>query len=101
MFSPTGLPVISTDTGCYYSGIFSISAFFWLPALVYEPVLCLMVVWKAREGGWLERLWQRHKTTDFDRDFNSGRLVKAFARDRYAPSAVTPEPNIADSCPPV
>ena len=59
MFCLTALPVISTSTGCYYSGIFSISALFWLPALVYEPVLCLMVLWKAREEYWLERFWRQ------------------------------------------
>ena len=83
MFCLTALPVISTSTGCYYSGIFSISALFWLPALVYEPVLCLMVLWKAREEYWLERFW-KPSTTALDKDSTSSKLVKAFARDRYA-----------------
>ncbi|PIL34690.1 hypothetical protein GSI_03470 [Ganoderma sinense ZZ0214-1] len=75
------LPVISTSTGCYYSGIFSISALFWLPALVYEPVLCLMVLWKVREEYWLEyACFWRKRTTTLD-DSNSSKLVKAFARD--------------------
>ncbi|KAM5545597.1 hypothetical protein V8D89_000635 [Ganoderma adspersum] len=74
------LPVISTSTGCYYSGIFSISALFWLPALVYEPVLCLMVLWKAREEYWLECFWQQG-TTALDKDSTSSKLVKALARD--------------------
>ncbi len=76
------LPVISTSTGCYYTGIFSISALFWLPALVYEPVLCLMVLWKIREEYWLDLFWRRKTTSTLDKDFNSGKLVKAFARDR-------------------
>ncbi|KAI1793635.1 hypothetical protein LXA43DRAFT_1092436 [Ganoderma leucocontextum] len=75
-----GLPVISTNTGCYYTGIFSISAVFWLPALVYEPVLCLMVLWKAGDENWLDRFW-RQRTSTVNKDFNSGKLVKAFARD--------------------
>ncbi|KAI1793631.1 hypothetical protein LXA43DRAFT_1121702 [Ganoderma leucocontextum] len=76
------LPVISTPTGCYYTGIFSISAIFWLPALVYEPVLCLMVLWEAREEDWLDRFWRVRTTTpDSDKEIRSGRLVKAFARD--------------------
>ncbi|KAI1793637.1 hypothetical protein LXA43DRAFT_1059660 [Ganoderma leucocontextum] len=74
------LPVISTNTGCYYTGIFSISAVFWLPALVYEPVLCLMVLWKAGDENWLDRFW-RQRTSTVNKDFNSGKLVKVFARD--------------------
>ncbi|OCH90461.1 hypothetical protein OBBRIDRAFT_793339 [Obba rivulosa] len=41
------LPVISTPTGCEYTGIFALSALFWLPGLVYEPILLLLVVHKA------------------------------------------------------
>ncbi|KAM5545707.1 hypothetical protein V8D89_000745 [Ganoderma adspersum] len=73
------LPVISTSTGCYYSGIFSISALFWLPALVYEPVLCLMVLWKAWEEDWLESFWQRG-TTALDKDSTSSKLAVAISR---------------------
>ncbi|EMD39667.1 hypothetical protein CERSUDRAFT_81050, partial [Gelatoporia subvermispora B] len=41
------LPVISTPTGCEYTGIFALSALFWLPGLIYEPILLLLVVHKA------------------------------------------------------
>ncbi|OCH90455.1 hypothetical protein OBBRIDRAFT_730750, partial [Obba rivulosa] len=41
------LPVISTPTGCEYTGIFALSALFWLPGLIYEPILLLLVVQKA------------------------------------------------------
>ncbi|KAI0039334.1 hypothetical protein FA95DRAFT_1612647 [Auriscalpium vulgare] len=37
---------ISTPTGCYYSGGIGITMS-WIPALVFEPVLCALVAWKA------------------------------------------------------
>ena len=92
MLYPTGLPVISTSNGCYYKGIFSISAFFWLPALVYEPILFFMVLWKAREEDWLDYFRGWGMSTVVDKGFSPGKLVKAFARDRYAASGL-PEPN--------
>ncbi|KAM5545610.1 hypothetical protein V8D89_000648 [Ganoderma adspersum] len=76
-----GLPVISTSNGCYYTGIFSISAFFWLPALVYEPILFFMVLWKAKEEDWLDYFRGWGTSTVVDTGFNPGKLVKAFARD--------------------
>ncbi|PIL34689.1 hypothetical protein GSI_03469 [Ganoderma sinense ZZ0214-1] len=76
-----GLPVISTNDGCYYTGIFSISAFFWLPALVYEPTLFLMVLWKAREEDWLDH-FRGYGTGILNKGFrNPGKLVKVLARD--------------------
>ncbi|CAL1694784.1 unnamed protein product [Somion occarium] len=39
--------IASTDTGCYYHGILKFSALFWVPGLVYEPILFLMVAYKA------------------------------------------------------
>ncbi|KAI0311428.1 hypothetical protein OF83DRAFT_1177585 [Amylostereum chailletii] len=44
-------PIIPTPTGCYYSGISLFPALFWIPSIVFEPVLCGLVVWKA----WGER----------------------------------------------
>lgn len=41
------LPVVSTPTGCYYSGVLSLSALFWVPGLIYEPVLFALVAHKA------------------------------------------------------
>jgi len=41
------LPVISTSTGCYYEGLLPLSAGFWVPAMIVEPILCLLVMKKA------------------------------------------------------
>lgn len=41
------LPVASTSTGCYYHGFLGIGAVFWAPGLVYEPILFLLVLYKA------------------------------------------------------
>ncbi|OCH90454.1 hypothetical protein OBBRIDRAFT_600561 [Obba rivulosa] len=41
------LPVVSTSTGCEYTGLFSFSALFWLPSLVYEPILLVLVIYQA------------------------------------------------------
>ncbi|CAL1694773.1 unnamed protein product [Somion occarium] len=41
------LPVVSTPTGCYYSGVLSFSALFWIPGLIYEPILFALVAYKA------------------------------------------------------
>ncbi|KAF8845566.1 hypothetical protein BDN67DRAFT_1006854 [Paxillus ammoniavirescens] len=41
------LPVIATSTGCYYEGLLPLSAGFWVPAMIVEPLLCLLVMKKA------------------------------------------------------
>ncbi|KAH8094712.1 hypothetical protein BXZ70DRAFT_1010002 [Cristinia sonorae] len=41
------LPVVSTPTGCFYRGLLNLSALFWVPGLLYEPVLCILVLHKA------------------------------------------------------
>ncbi|CAL1707160.1 unnamed protein product [Somion occarium] len=41
------LPVSSTTTGCYYRGILGFSALFWVPGLIYEPILFFLVLYKA------------------------------------------------------
>ncbi|KAF8490894.1 hypothetical protein JB92DRAFT_2819535 [Gautieria morchelliformis] len=41
------LPIISTPTGCEYTGVISLSALFWIPALIYEPILCALVMMRA------------------------------------------------------
>ncbi|TFY82701.1 hypothetical protein EWM64_g1312 [Hericium alpestre] len=72
------LPVISTPTGCYYSGIFSVSALFWIPALFFEPVLCLLVVWKA----WGEDLMVKYGYWRGDKDGSTTpKVIKSIARD--------------------
>ncbi|KAJ3484578.1 hypothetical protein NLI96_g5545 [Meripilus lineatus] len=42
-----GLPLKSTPTGCYYNGVLALSTLFWVPSLVYEPILFLLVAYKA------------------------------------------------------
>jgi len=41
------LPIISTNTGCFYEGLLGFSALFWVPGLLYEPILLLLVLYKA------------------------------------------------------
>ncbi|KAI0264140.1 hypothetical protein BC834DRAFT_272023 [Gloeopeniophorella convolvens] len=77
------LPVVSTPTGCHYSGLFSLSALLWLPALVFEPVLCLFVVWKAW-GDDILRWFAPHASTRSKTILTSSKappIVKAMARD--------------------
>ncbi|GJE98856.1 hypothetical protein PsYK624_150930 [Phanerochaete sordida] len=42
-----GLPLKSTANGCAYQGLLSVSSLFWIPGLVYEPVLFALVAYKA------------------------------------------------------
>ncbi|EKM61872.1 uncharacterized protein PHACADRAFT_205002 [Phanerochaete carnosa HHB-10118-sp] len=42
-----GLPLRSTATGCAYQGLLSLSSLFWIPGLVYEPILFVLVAYKA------------------------------------------------------
>lgn len=77
------LPVVSTPTGCYYSGIFSLSALFWIPILIFEPILCLLILWKA----WGEEIMYRFGLglREFDgrpKATSTPRMVKLIARDR-------------------
>ncbi len=65
----TGLPIISTPTGCAYQGLLKTSALFWLPGLVFEPVLFALVAYRA---------WG---------DSGSLPIVKRIARDRYVPNS--------------
>ncbi|TCD63508.1 hypothetical protein EIP91_005341 [Steccherinum ochraceum] len=41
------LPIASTPTGCYYRGLLELSALFWVPGLIFEPILCILVIYKA------------------------------------------------------
>ena len=38
------LPLVSTPTGCAYQGMLSISALFWMPGLIFEPILFMLVI---------------------------------------------------------
>lgn len=62
------LPVVSTPTGCYYSGVISLSALFWVPGLIYEPVLFALVIYKAQ--------WFKQQGPKIP-------LIQQMARDRY------------------
>lgn len=68
------LPIASTDTGCYYHGILKLSAIFWIPGLIYEPILFLLVAYKA---------WPLKKA---ERDGPRIPLITRMARDRYGPT---------------
>ncbi|TBU37840.1 hypothetical protein BD309DRAFT_973131 [Dichomitus squalens] len=81
MANISDLPVVSTPTGCYYSGIFSISALFWLPALVYEPILCLMVLWQAWDQDWTSWFRRAVDRSGTSVHLHQGRLFKVLARD--------------------
>ncbi len=41
------LPIASTNTGCAYEGILKLSTLFWIPGLIYEPILFFLVIYKA------------------------------------------------------
>ncbi len=92
------LPVESTATGCYYAGIFSVSALFWLPALVFEPVLCLLVLWKSWGEDALEK-WRldtksKPESQEQSSHLTTSPLVKRLAKER----CVVPTRNSANSC---
>ncbi|KAJ3547759.1 hypothetical protein NM688_g5369 [Phlebia brevispora] len=53
------LPIASTNTGCAYEGLIKVSALFWLPGLVFEPVLFVLVAYKARGSDSRETLISR------------------------------------------
>ncbi|KAI0264143.1 hypothetical protein BC834DRAFT_970878 [Gloeopeniophorella convolvens] len=77
------LPVVSASTGCYYYGIFSISALFWSPALVFEPILCVLLVWKAWGDDIIRRLAPRASPRSKDALApKAPPIVRAMARDR-------------------
>ncbi|KAG6332518.1 hypothetical protein ID866_6568 [Astraeus odoratus] len=41
------LPIVSTPYGCAFESLPPITSLFWVPALVVEPILCMLVLWKA------------------------------------------------------
>jgi hypothetical protein len=63
--------VVSTTTGCSFGGMPPTAAFLWAPALVFEPVLCVLVVWKSWQT--LRRDWTATNS-----------LFAVLARDRCA-----------------
>ncbi len=46
-YCTTDLPLVSTSTGCFYNGVLGLSALFWVPGLIYEPILFVLVAYKA------------------------------------------------------
>ncbi|KAG1772195.1 hypothetical protein EV702DRAFT_1134542 [Suillus placidus] len=53
-------PVVSTPVGCLFEGLAPLSAIFWTPALVLEPIICILVLKKV----FLDRQ-QRSELTTF------------------------------------
>ena len=47
LYPSAGLPLISEPTGCAYQGILKASALFWIPGLIFEPILFGLVAYKA------------------------------------------------------
>ena len=75
-----GLPILSTNTGCAYQGILSMSSLFWIPGLVYEPILFGLVAYKAwgRDGS--EPSIPLVKKMARQRSVHSHPSIRAFAR---------------------
>ena len=71
-----GIPIRSTANGCAYQGLLKLSSFFWIPGLVFEPILFLLVAYKA---------WSPFKND------TAIPLVTKIARDRFDNSYVTPK----------
>lgn len=42
-----GIPISSTATGCAYEGLLKVSSLIWIPGLIYEPILFVLVAYKA------------------------------------------------------
>ncbi|KAG1793301.1 uncharacterized protein HD556DRAFT_1479403 [Suillus plorans] len=40
-------PVVSTPAGCLFEGLAPLSAIFWTPALIFEPVICILILKKV------------------------------------------------------
>lgn len=40
-------PVVSTPVGCLFEGLAPLSAIFWTPALILEPIICILVLKKV------------------------------------------------------
>ncbi|KAG2127713.1 uncharacterized protein EDB93DRAFT_197086 [Suillus bovinus] len=40
-------PVVSTPAGCLFDGLAPLSAIFWTPALILEPIICTLVIKKV------------------------------------------------------
>ncbi|KAI0033654.1 hypothetical protein K488DRAFT_84696 [Vararia minispora EC-137] len=45
--STADLPIVSTPIGCKWNGVTTYSIVIWVPSLIFEPILCILVVWKA------------------------------------------------------
>ena len=69
-----GIPIRSTANGCAYQGLLKLSSLFWIPGLIFEPILFLLVAYKA---------W-----SPFEND-TAIPLVTKIARDRFGDSSTT------------
>ncbi|KIP05508.1 hypothetical protein PHLGIDRAFT_119738 [Phlebiopsis gigantea 11061_1 CR5-6] len=41
------VPILSTANGCAYQGLLKASSLIWIPGLIFEPILFLLVAYKA------------------------------------------------------
>jgi len=80
----TEQPIAATSLGCQWTGVTTYSSLVWIPSLLFEPVLCAMVVWKAW-GDDIKRSIRRRKGTLSDLEkIAEGTMppaVKGLARD--------------------
>lgn len=67
------LNIASTPTGCSFTGVIPTKAVLWIPALILEPILCILVLRKS---------WRTLRS--LDKYWNPNTLVAVVARDRYA-----------------
>ena len=68
------LNITSTPTGCALTGAIPTKAVLWIPALILEPILCMLVLYRSwRTLGSLGNYW------------TANTLVAVVARDRYVP----------------
>ena len=71
------------DKGCFTS-IPPIAVFFWVPALIFEPVICLLVLWIAWGKDLALRVEERLSEGNTAPATDVPDLVKILAKDRCA-----------------
>lgn len=76
--------VVTSEIGCSFGGMPLTAVFLWAPALIFEPILCGLVVrksWQALHHGWVSgdslfAVLARDRYTLYDYGF--GRMLKSF-----------------------
>ncbi|TBU44161.1 hypothetical protein BD309DRAFT_57633 [Dichomitus squalens] len=72
-----------------YTLIPPIATFFWVPALIFEPIICLLVLWIAWGRDLARRLKGKTRTGGLAPDADSiPDLVKILAQDSHSRSAI-------------